>query len=65
MVETLEVAGALGFGLFIGAFFGFVLSRGDLLFTGVGAVVLGIAAVIYAFTLGQTGGPDTVQPKAH
>lgn len=65
MVETLDIAGALGFGLFIGAFFGFVLSRGDLLFTGAGALVLGIAGVIYAFTLGQTGAPDTVSPKAH
>lgn len=65
MVETLELAGALGFGLFIGAFFGFVLSRGDVLFAGVGAVVLGIVAVIYAFTLGQTGGPEAVRSTAH
>ena len=56
MVEKLEVAGAVGFGLFIGAFLGFVLSRGDVLFAGVGAVVLTVVALIYAFTLGQTGG---------
>lgn len=65
MVETLEVAWALGAGLFIGAFFGFVLSRGDVLFAGVGAVVLAIATLIYAFTLGQTGGLDSVGPKSH
>ena len=53
MVETLEVAWALGFGLFIGAFFGFVLSRGDVLFAGVGAAVLAIAALVYAFTIGK------------
>ena len=65
MVETLEVAGALGFGLFIGAFFGFVLSRGDIILAGAGAVILGIAAVIYAFTLGQSGRPETVRPNTH
>jgi len=65
MVETLEVAWALGFGLFIGAFLGFVLSRGDVIFAGVGAVALGIAALIYAFTLGQTGGLDAVEPSSH
>ena len=65
MVETLEVVWALGFGLFIGAFLGFVLSRGDVLFAGVGAVVLGIVTLIYAFTLGQTGGLDTVEPRSH
>lgn len=65
MVETLEVVWALGFGLFIGAFLGFVLSRGDVLFAGVGAIILGIAALIYAFTLGQTGGLDTVGPNSH
>lgn len=57
MVDKLELAGVLGFGLFIGAFFGFVLSHGDALFAGVGALALGVVAVIYAFTLGQTGEP--------
>lgn len=65
MVDTLEVAWALGFGLFIGAFFGFVLSWGDVLFAGVGAVIFGVAALIYAFTLGQTGGLDSVGPNSH
>ncbi|WP_299237050.1 hypothetical protein [Natronomonas sp.] len=60
MVNKLEVAGTIGFGLFIGGFFGFVLSRGDLLFTGVGAAVLAVAALIYALTLGQTGGLSPV-----
>ncbi len=60
MVDKLELAGVLGFGLFIGAFFGFVLSWGNVLFAGVGAVVFAIIALIYAFTLGQTGGPEPV-----
>ncbi len=60
MVDKLELAGVLGFGLFIGAFLGFVLSRGDVLFAGVGAVVLAVVALVYAFTLGQTGGLDSV-----
>ena len=60
MVDKLELAGVLGFGLFIGAFLGFVLSRGDVLFAGAGAVVLAVVALIYAFTLGQAGGPDSV-----
>ncbi len=59
MVDKLELAGVLGFGLFIGAFLGFVLSWGDVLFAGVGAVVLAVIALIYAFTLGQTGGPES------
>ena len=57
MVDKLELAGYLGFGLFIGAFFGFVLSRGDVLFAGGGAVVFAIIALIYLFTLGQSGRP--------
>jgi len=65
MVEILELAGGIGFGLFIGAFFGFVLSRGDLVMTGVGAVALTVAAVIYTFTLGQTGGLDAVEANSH
>jgi hypothetical protein len=55
MVDKIELAGVLGFGLFIGGFFGFVLSRGDLAMTGVGAVVLAVLGVIYAFRLGRTG----------
>lgn len=53
MVEKMELAGVLGFGLLIGAFFGFVLSHGDALFAGVGAVVLAVIAVVYAFMLGE------------
>jgi hypothetical protein len=60
MVEKLELAGTLGFGLFIGAFFGFVLSKGGVAEAGIGAVVLGVIGVIYAFTLGQTGGLEAV-----
>ncbi len=60
MVDKLELAGALGFGLFIGAFFGFVLSRGDIVFAGVGAVVLAIVALVYSFTFGQSGGVEPV-----
>lgn len=65
MVEMLELVGGIGFGLFIGAFFGFVLSRGDLVVTGVSAVALTVAAVIYTFTLAQTGGLNAVEPKSH
>lgn len=65
MVDTLELAGALGFGLFIGAFFGFVLSRGDVIFAGVGAAVLAIAALIYVFTFGKTSSLDSVRPNSH
>jgi hypothetical protein len=60
MVDILELAGYLGLGLFIGAFFGFVLSKGDVLFAGVGAVVLAVIALVYLFTLGQTGRPAAV-----
>lgn len=60
MVDKFELAGYLGMGLFIGAFFGFVLSRGDTLFAGVGAVVLGVIALAYLFTLGRTGRPAAV-----
>lgn len=65
MVEMLELVGGIGFGLLIGAFFGFVLSRGDLVVTGVSAVALTVAAVIYTFTLAQTGGLDAVEAKSH
>jgi len=65
MVKVLEVAGGLGFGLFIGAFFGFVLSRGDVVSAGIGAVALAVVALIYTFTLGQTGGPDSVTSGSH
>jgi len=65
MVETLEIVWALGFGVFIGAFLGFVLSRGDVLFAAAGAVILGIVTLVYAFTLGQTGGVDSIAPKSH
>ena len=57
MVDKFAIAGYLGMGLFIGAFFGFVLSRGDAMFAGVGAAVLGVIAMVYLFTLGRTGGP--------
>ena len=57
MVDVLEIGWYLGMGLFIGAFFGFVLSRGEALFAGVGAVVLGVIMLVYLFTLGQTGRP--------
>ncbi len=59
MVDVLELAGYLGFGLFIGGFFGFVLSKGDVMFAGVGAVVLAVIALVYLFTLGKTGRPVT------
>ncbi|MFO7927694.1 MAG: hypothetical protein ACQET5_10425 [Halobacteriota archaeon] len=65
MVKVLELAWGVGFGLFIGAFFGFVLSRGDILFAGVGAIALAAVAVIYAFTLGRTSDLDATRPNAH
>jgi hypothetical protein len=65
MVDKLGVVGVLGFGLFIGAFFGFVLSRGDVLMAGAGAVILAVAGLIYAFTLGRTGGPDALEASSH
>lgn len=57
MVEITEIGAYLGFGLFIGSFFGFVLSKGDVLYAGVGAVVLAVIALVYLFTLGQSGRP--------
>jgi hypothetical protein len=60
MVDKLELAGMLGFGLFIGAFFGFVLSEGGVAEAGIGAVVLAVIGVIYAFTLGQTGNHEAI-----
>ncbi|MDR9430250.1 MAG: hypothetical protein RI568_06060 [Natronomonas sp.] len=65
MVELLELAWGIGFGLFIGAFFGFVLARGDILFAGVGAVVLAAVTVIYAFTLGRSSDLGSTRPNAH
>ena len=57
MVDKFDILGYLGMGLFIGAFFGFVLSKGEAMFAGVGAIVLGVIAMIYLFTLGRTGRP--------
>ena len=65
MVDKLGLVGVLGFGLFIGAFFGFVLSRGDILLTVAVAVIFDVAGLIYAFTLGQTGDLDPVEPSSH
>ncbi|MFQ3285876.1 MAG: hypothetical protein ACI9TI_000398 [Natronomonas sp.] len=65
MVEILELVGGIGFGLAIGAFFGFVLSRGDLVMAGIGAVAFTVITLIYTFTLGQTGGLDAVEPRSH
>lgn len=58
MVDKLGLAGMLGFGLFIGAFFGYVLSWGDIVMAGAGAVGLAVIALIYTFTLGQSGAPS-------
>jgi hypothetical protein len=57
MVDVFETGWYLGMGLFIGAFFGFVLSKGEAMFAGVGAVVLAVVMLIYLFTLGRTGRP--------
>jgi hypothetical protein len=56
-IDKFDLAGYLGMGLFIGWFFGFVLSRGDWLYGGVGAAVLAVVAMAYLFTLGKTGRP--------
>jgi len=56
-IDKFDILGYLGMGLFIGAFFGFVLSRGDAIFAGVGAVALGVIATVYLFTLGKSGRP--------
>ena len=65
MVDKLELAGMLGFGLFIGAFFGFVLSEGDVLMAGVGAVVLAVLGLIYVFTLGVSERPPLSSADSH
>ena len=57
MVDVFETGWYLGMGLFIGAFFGFVLSKGEAMFAGVGAVVLAVVMLICLFTLGRTGRP--------
>jgi hypothetical protein len=55
----------LGLGLFIGAFFGFVLSHGDVLMAGVGAVVLAVLGLIYVFTLGVSERPPLRSADSH
>lgn len=60
MVDKLEVAWVLGFGVLIGWFFGFVLSRGDWITGGIVAVVLVLIALIYAFKFGNVGEPERV-----
>jgi hypothetical protein len=57
MVDVFDIGAYLGMGLFIGAFFGFVLSKGEAMFAGVGAAVLGVVMLVYLFTLGRTGRP--------
>lgn len=57
MVDVFDIGAYLGMGLFIGAFFGFVLSKGEAMFAGVGAAVLAVVMLVYLFTLGRTGRP--------
>ncbi len=60
MVDKIEVAWVLGFGLLIGGFFGFVLSHGDWVYGGVGAVVLVVISLVYAVMFGEAGESETI-----
>lgn len=65
MVSKLELAGVVGFGLFIGGFLGFVLSKGDVMMLGVGAVVLTVLGLIWAFTMGNADGQIPPGTSSH
>lgn len=52
MVDRIAIGGLVLFGLLFGSFLGFVLSKGELTFALVGAVVLTAVLLVYQFTLG-------------
>lgn len=53
MADSKASLALIGYTLGIGAFFGFVLSHGDLVGAGIGAIALTILGVVYLLTLGK------------